>query len=265
MSIDSQTLINKYITFDKPVPYKDLYIYPIKLCDMYDVDDAIDILQIDKNELGDINFISMSNLRFVLLAINEIEGLGTSFEYLLRKALNISDDYAIQKYISSKEEHLILGKILSISEDEAILQKDTVVKIDAEDFNEIRRIILYQNIVDYTDRYIDPDIKRKTDEYYRLKNKDAKVVPLEHKMLCVQAKTGMTLEAIGELSIRNFYQLFDVIVDEDEYIIGKSAELSGSVKFKTPIEHWAYKEKKDKYAEAFCDADSFISHVQSAN
>ena len=27
MSIDSQTLINKYITFNKPVPYKDLYIY----------------------------------------------------------------------------------------------------------------------------------------------------------------------------------------------------------------------------------------------
>ena len=102
------------------------------------------------------------------------------------------------------------------------------------------------------------------DEYYRLKNKGAKNVTLEHKIICVQAKTGMTLEEIGNLTIRNFYQLFDVIVDEEEYKINKSAEFNG-VQFKEPTEHWAYKEKKDKYAEAFCDADSFSTYVQSAN
>ena len=60
----------------------------------------------------------------------------------------------------------------------------------------------------------------------------------------------------------NYYQW--AIVDEDEYLITKSAELNG-VKFKDTIEHWAHKEKKDKYAEAFCDADSFVNQVQSAN
>ena len=145
-----------------------------------------------------------------------------------------------------------------------ILDDNTALTISADDFDEIRRIILYQNILDYTDRYIDPDVRKTVDDYYRLKNKDSKNVPLEHKMICVQSKTGMSIESIGKLTIRNFLQLFSIIVEESEYTALKLAECNG-IKFKTPIEHWAYKARKDKYSEAFCDADSFINEVQSAN
>ena len=120
---------------------------------------------------------------------------------------------------------------------------------------------MYQNVLDYTDRYIDPDVRRAVNEYYRLKNKDAKIVPLEHKITCVQLKTGMTKGAIGDLTIRNFYQLFDTLVDESDYIAAKTAEFNG-VQFKSPIEHWAYKARKDRYAEAFSDADAFVDKIQ---
>ena len=264
MSIDSDILLKRYIPFNKPVPYKNFYIHPIRLCDMSLSEKALDLLQIEKNELGEIDFISMSNLRFFLLVSEQMLDFGDSLEYLLRKALNIADNYAIQKYISEQEEFLIIGEISSQISDEVFLKNDTIIKLDKEDFDEIRRIILYQTFPDYTEKYIDPDIKRKTDEYYRLKNKGAKHVTLEHRIVCVQARTGMTPEQIGDLTIRNFYQLFDTLIDRDEYIILKNAEFN-NVKFKDPIEHWAYKEKKDKYKEAFCDADTFIGHVQSAN
>lgn len=264
MSINSEILLNQYIPFNKPVPYNNYYIYAVKLCDMFEVSPALDILQIDKNTLGQIEFISMSNLRFILLMAEIEEKYARSLEILLRKAFNVSDDYVVQKYIGEKDELLIIGKPLEITKDEAIFEEESMIKITADDFDNIKHIILYQTYPDYTDRYIDPDVKRAADEYHRLKNRNAKNVSLEHKIICVQAKTGMTLEAIGNLTIRNFYQLFDVIVDEDEYIITKSAEFN-NVKFKEPIEHWAYKEKKDKYAEAFCDADSFVNQVQSAN
>ena len=264
MSINSEILLNQYIPFNKPVPYKNYNIHALKLCDMYETSRALDILQIDKNTLGQIEFISMSNLRFVLLLAEIEEECAVSLEALLRKVLNVPNNYVIQKYINDKEEFLIVGELLEITEDEFVFKEDSIIKITSEDFDNIKHIILYQTYPDYTDRYIDPDVKKATDEYYRLKNKDAENAPLEHKIICVQAKTGMTLEAIGNLTIRNFYQLFDVIVDEDEYIITKSAELNG-VKFKDAIKHWAHKEKKDKYAEAFCDADSFVNQVQSAN
>lgn len=264
MSINSEILLNQYIPFNKPVPYENYYIHAIKLCDMSETSDALDILQIDKSTLGQIEFISMSNLRFVLLMIEMDEKYAHSLEVLLRKVFNVPDEYIIQKYIGDKDELLIIGKLLEIAKDDFIFEEKSMIKITADNFDDIKNIILYQTFPDYTDKYIDPDVKKATDEYYRLKNKNAKNVPLEHKVICVQAKTGMTLEAIGNLTIRNFYQLFDVIVDEDEYIITKSAELNG-VNFKEPIEHWAHKERKNKYSEAFCDADSFISQVQSAN
>lgn len=264
MSIDSQTLLNQYIPFNKAVPYNNFYIHAIRLCDMHQVDYALSVLQIDKNILGQIELISMSNLRFVLMIAETDNDFAVSFEFLLRKALNIPDDHIIQKYIGNKQEFLIIGKEIDNIHNKIIFTEDTMIKITSEDFDEIKNIILFQTFPDYTDKYIDPDVKKATDEYYRLKNKGAKTVPLEHKVICVQAKTGMTLEQIGNLTIRNFYQLFDVIVDEGDYKINKSAELNG-VKFKEPIEHWAYKERKDKYAEAFCDADSFSTYIQSAN
>lgn len=265
MSISKDVLLNQYIPFNKQVPYKDFYISPIRLSDFAEVSMALNVLEIDKNTLGQLELISMSYLRFVLFAIDESEEIANSFEALLRKSLNIADDYTIQKYIGQDEEFLIVGKVLHKTQGNVIFDENTARKITAEDFDEIKRVVLYQNFYDYDEKYIDPDVKKAADEYHRLKNKGAKKVTLEHKMICVQAKTGMTLEEIGNLTIRNFQQLFDVIVDEDDYIINKSAELGGSVKFKEPIEHWAYKEKKDKYAEAFCDADSFVGQIQSAN
>ena len=264
MSIDAEVLLKRYIPFNKPVPYKDLLVYPVRLCDMSMTEKALDLLQINKNELGELEFISISNLRFFLILLEEMPEFGDSFEYLFRKILDVPDNYAIQKYLSGDDEFLAIGEIISHSDGEVFIREETLTKIDSKDFDEIRRIVLYQTFPDFSEKYVDPDIKRKTEEYYRLKNKNAKHVTLEHKMTCVQARTGMTPEQIGDLTIRNFYQLFDVLVDRDEYIICKNAEFNNT-KFKDPIEHWAYKEKKDKYSEAFCDADSFISQVQSVN
>lgn len=261
MRIEEAELLEKYLPFDRPVPYKDLLISPIKLRDMYEVQEILGVLQIDKNDLGEIAFISMSKLRFTLLAICTEEKYREALCQLLYKALSIKDK-EIDIYIDDTTEYLIIGKKIDEIHGINIFDERTAIKITAEDFDEIIRIILYQNVLDYTDRYIDPDVRRAVNEYYRLKNKDAKIVPLEHKITCVQLKTGMTKGAIGDLTIRNFYQLFDTLVDESDYIAAKTAEFNG-VQFKSPIEHWAYKARKDKYAEAFSDADAFVDKIQS--
>ena len=261
MHLSETDLLEKYLPFDKPVPYKDLLISPIKLCDMYDVQEILAILQIDKNNLGEIAFISMSLLHFVLFVVCAEEVYQRELYQLLSKALSINDKI-IKVYANDNEEYLMIGNKIGENKYEDIIDEYTATKITANDFDEIIRIILYQNILDYTDRYIDPDVKKAAEEYWRLKSQGAKKIPLEHKINCVQLKTGMTREAIGDLTIRNFYQLFDILVDESDYIAAKTAEFNG-VQFKTPIEHWAFKARKDKYAEAFCDVDSFVDKVQS--
>ena len=264
MHLSEEDLLNKYISFNKPVPYKSFLIYPIKLCDMYNVQDILNLFQIDKNILGNIELISMSNLRFVLMTAYVEDMYRVQLDYLLRTVLNIDDNKDIQIYVDDNSEKILIGEKIGEIHNHVILDEVNGQKINAEDFDEIKRIILYQNIVDYTDKYIDPDVRKATEEYYRLKNKDAIHVSLEHKMICVQLKTGMSIEEIGNLTIRNFHLLFNVIVDESDYMALRFAEFTG-VKFKSPVENWAYRAKKDKYAEAFCDADAFTDKVQSIN
>ena len=67
MHLTEEDLLNKYISFNKPIPYKSFLIYPIKLKDTYDVQDILNLLQVDKNILGNIELITMSNLRFILM------------------------------------------------------------------------------------------------------------------------------------------------------------------------------------------------------
>lgn len=262
MRIEETELLDRYLPFDKPVPYKNLLISPIKLRDMYEVQGILGILQVDKNTLGEVSFISMSMLRFILMVVCGEELLQKELYALLYKALSIDKKKEITVYLDDNEEYIMIGNKLSEVDDYVILDEHNLIKITSEDFDEIIRIILYQNILDYTDKYVDPDVKKAADEYYRLKNKNAVKVPLEHKINCVQLKTGMTRKAIGDLTMRNFYQLFNTLVDESDYIAAKTAEFNG-VQFKSPIEHWAYKARKDKYAEAFSDADAFVDKIQS--
>ena len=264
MHLTEEDLLNKYISFNKPIPYKSFLIYPIKLKDTYDVQDILNLLQVDKNILGNIELITMSNLRFILMTAYVEDKYRVQLDYLLRITLNIDDDKEIQIYADDHSEKILIGKKLTEIHGHVILEEASVQEINADDFDEIKRIILYQNIIDYTDKYIDPDVRKATEEYYRLKNKGAIHVPLEHKMMCVQFKTGMSIEEIGNLTIRNFHLLFNIIVDESDYMALKIAEYNDA-KFNSPIENWVYKARKDKYAEAFCDADAFTDKVQSIN
>ena len=62
---DVKEYIAPYITFDKPVKYKGIDIYPIKVKDYYTFINAYDVLTIDKNNIPDVNIIQMSYLFFM--------------------------------------------------------------------------------------------------------------------------------------------------------------------------------------------------------
>ena len=51
--------------YDKPIPYKELLIYPVTMKDYLSFHWLISCLLLDKNSIPDIDIISMSYLRFL--------------------------------------------------------------------------------------------------------------------------------------------------------------------------------------------------------
>ena len=100
----------------------------------------------------------MSKLRFILAVISNEVKFQQELYTLLYKSLSIPDDDIINVYVNDDTEYLIIG---GKTYDYDIIDEDSAIKITAEDFDEIVRIILYQNIVDYSDKYVDPDVKKK--------------------------------------------------------------------------------------------------------
>ena len=72
---------------------------------MYDVQEILAVLQIDKNTLGEVAFISMSKLHFVLFVVCAEEIYQRELYQLLSKALSIGDKI-IKVYANDKEEYL---------------------------------------------------------------------------------------------------------------------------------------------------------------
>ena len=129
MHISEEVLLNKYLPFDEPIPYKNLFISPIKLKDSYDVQNILNILQIDKNNLGYIEFISMSKLRFVLIMICDNEEYQTELYSLLYKALSIPSDNIVEIYIDDVREYLVIGKKVNEVHGHDIIDEHNGIKI----------------------------------------------------------------------------------------------------------------------------------------
>ena len=89
------------------------------------------------------------------------------------------------------------------------------------------------------------------------KNKDSIEPPtLEELIVHLTAETGYPIDYVYGLSYRKFRMMLKSVEDKTEYKILKAAEMSGNVTFKEPIEHWIYKKKKDKFANAFAKSTS---------
>lgn len=252
MAVDKDYLLNRCVPFGFPYKYKELNVYPIQVKDYYYWEKNLDILLIEKNYIGDLDIIQMSYLKFLI-------GLGLSDESVIKKLIKIlrlvlrlkDDEYTIELILEGNLQIVLQPKKSELP----------IYTISEEEFEDIKTIICYQNIYKYDDKYVDPDIKKAVDDYLNLKTKDAPKLTLERKIYGLAVGCNMRLEDIAELPIRAFGQLFDLMVEEKDYHTLKGAELQGT-SFKNPIEHWIYKEEKDRYDEGFMDLDEYKKQIR---
>jgi hypothetical protein len=273
--------VDKYVTLQKPVPLYGLQIKPVLVRDFFQFNSAKDVLNIEKNKIPNIDIIQMTYLRFLLMMMLEQDEFKEDFLTIL--ALSLGVKYDATKRNPSFEPNEILTQQarkdevevwingwdvrFRLSDSKVILclyDDENLVEIDDAQFDELRKIILLQNIYKYDDTEMSDDFRRVVEEYYRLKNKDIVLPTLEDRLMAVCISSAYKLEELYVMPLRLFDALLERSIDKLEYQVNKLIVNLAQGKVEGfNLSHWVYKTKKDKYSEIFTDAQDLVKKVTS--
>ena len=177
-----EAFIEKYVAFDIPVKYLDLKIYPIKTKNYYDFVENYNILKIEKNKIPDIKIIQMSYLEYLFNLICVNEDLRNNFLMVLKLSFNIifSENSMIGYNDPITNEEFEKGQIVQLLDRDSDIvrfyingydvefiidnKKFYLVllgnKISSQQFDDIIRIIFYQNNYNYDDTPMSADFEK---------------------------------------------------------------------------------------------------------
>lgn len=246
MSIDINFYKETYFTFDEPVPYKlkcgeTIYLSPVYLNDYMLFITSYGILDIDKNSINDAEIISMPYLKF-----------------LVKRVFPYSPD-TIQQFVNICI--LCMGlkvpEIKMTSNEKFILydaEEGSKINITQKEFENIKKIILYQNFLNYDDAYINPELKENMDELDRLKNKDLVPPSLERRMAIITSHCGLNKKEQLKMTIRSHSLLFQEVSKEVEYMCAKPIAIYGG---KSENINWIFEKKKGKFDDYITSTESY--------
>ena len=248
MSVDIELLKLAYFALDETVPYKlktgqEILIKPIMVKDSMLFMASVDVLKIDKNSLGSVEAIQASYLK------------------ILQKMIFPSNDIMVQKFLNILDLCLELKGIYLCNDEmeRTFIQTESGIVISAKEFDDITKIILYQNLPDYDDKYINPDIKKSMQEVDRLKNKDYESPDFERQMGIIESHTGILKEQLLKKTWRSFQILFREVCGEIEFYTTRPAAIAVGAGDK--VDHYIFKKRKDKFDGYFVDMDKFSHEV----
>ena len=238
MGVDIDVLTKAFFYVDEPVPYKltdkdILYIYPVSVKDSEVFSSSCDILQIDKNSLASVEIIQMSYLDFLLKVLIPSD----ESKIWLDKLFNV-----MRLCLRWDNWTLNVDNNQKIS----LVNEDNGFKIKARQFDDIKRIILYQNLLHYDDEYIDPDLKKAIEETNKLRAANIVAPSLERRISIVTAHCGLPKREQLAMTMRAHQSLFEECSGEVDYTTTKPIALYAG---KAKDVEWIYKSKKDKYSD----------------
>lgn len=252
VSVDIDYLTRAYFYFDKPVNYKldkgEILIRPVELQSSEIFLSSVGILNIDKNSIPNPQIIQMSYLQFLAEVVfhKDSPSLKTNLQQLLNIFILCLDLKApMIKYNDFKKPY--------------IYDELTGMSITPKQFDEIRQIILYQNIYNYDDSYVNPDLKKSMQEQDELKNRNIETPNLERKIAIITAHSGLPKREQELMTYRSHCVLFDEVCGEVEFTTVRPVALfSDGGK---NLEHWIYKHKKDKFDGYIKSVDSYTNSM----
>ncbi len=260
--VDVEKLRVEYFQNDLPAEYQlkcgeVLKIYPIKVKDWSKVDD-FSILNIAKNEINDIDIIKMSYLQF----LNEeyfMQYQEEKQKFLNIMCLNFNLEQGRVQFGYTKDRKIVL---VVLNEKEEI----TNTRITSAEFDEICKIILFQNIIGYDDEYVSKDVREEIQRYLKYHaNKETRSPTLEEKKVYVFAKKNMTIQDINNMSYRLFSQTYDVLFGCEQFLADKIIQASEKYKVEKNIYHPMVDIKQTIYDKVFGSLDEVKGKITQAN
>ena len=249
VSVNIDVLKEVFFAHDLSVPYdlRDgnvININPIFVKDSSLFLHSVEILKIDKNALNKVEYIQMKYLQFLF------EVIFPQDKIFIKQFVNIVNlCLDLQAARIELDEH---NKVY-------IYDEEKKIKIDAKDFDEISRIILFQNFYQYNDDYLSPQAREAMEKVNRLKRQDYEDISIERKEGIISAHTGILKKDIEEMTYRAFSILFDEIVGEIEFSTTRAIALFAGKG--NEIEHWIYKKKKNKTDGYFVALDEYTQSM----
>jgi hypothetical protein len=248
---------DRYYTFDDPVPYKSIRLYPVKVKDYSEFYTYIEVLTLDKNSIPDVNIISMSHLGYVYYLhtkTKDNEGIDylLLLDYLFKLCMRDSEIKIDYRYDEKKKPIFEINGVI----------------FDSSDFDEIREIICEQNLFRLPDEKIQKEVRDKIDEARKYKEKLSGNRPasFEDTILSLVTSVQMTPEQVYELSIRKFIKLLKRVDAKLHYQIYLQASMSGFVEFKdkSVLRHWMSDlEKENENDDVLFELDQLKKKIEN--
>ena len=233
MSIKEEIYKNYYeeLTFDDPIDYKGLLLYPVSIRKINKFLQSSSVLRIQKEYIPDKEIIKMSYLKFLMTNIDKEKGeYGESLTF---------DLLALCFMICMRIEEISIRLFIDEDGKAKLILND--VEIDENEFDYLRKLILYQNLPNYDDELMNPDLKNDLEQADKIKNGGEETEDFEHLIANLVIGTGMNIDDVKNLPIRKFYIIGQVMDRKLHYSIYKQASVGGFVEFKQPITHYLKK------------------------
>lgn len=234
-------------------------INPLTVEDYAIYESAVQLFTIIKDDIPQVEIIQMSYLEFLLkevLAKND---------NLLSEFIKVCDKCFGYQYISSDVSET--GKtrlLLCVKKNKS--KKVIVDKIiTSKDFDEIKKIVLFQNDANYSDRELSADVREVVEDYYKIKQQNVSTPSLERKIAYIIGKTGMSLQEIKSMYIRYFDLVYESLLDGDNFIADKIIQASFKYEVKDEIIHPQNRKPIDFVSAAFQDKEAFEQKVNSVS
>lgn len=286
-------LKTNYFTFDKPIPFCGLMLYPVQITDYYDFMQCSSCFLL--NRLDEVAGIRTTDLGYLLLKMrDEKDGQiwSSKFSRLIELCTHVSpgckcgkcgkkisymDYYA--KYVEAAQSQDVSKLNCECGENDWIpsiqykmdeeTKKEYLLidnnKVTSDDFRKLRRYVLYQNMPDYKDdSWVDKAIRDDQKARAELEGRDSATATLEDQIIAVMNVCSLSLDDVCRLSMRKFNLLFKSVVDLMEYEPTKIGLSSGMITLKDgqSLDHWVYKKKKGLY-KAAVDSEALANKIKS--
>lgn len=237
-----EELYKEQLLWSKPIVYKDITLYPVRCEYLVNFYSSIQVLLYDPIRYP-TEVSTLPRLYFLTDIINHqndavylqqnpmLQLLLTQLAVLFNLVLGENQKFTFNNHNGNW--------FIRVTNEDG---KEVDVKV--KDFEEIRKLILHQNGIDYDDTFIHEDIRKWIAEQEAKEDKTPATIEDYLDAFILSAHIADE-NIIKQVSIRRFNRIIEKSLMRENYDIQKTASMSGFVTFKGEIEHWLHIEKKN--------------------